>query len=89
MPDSEIKIFISYAHDDDAPPPDAPDADGFVTFLRRQLTWNFRDLGEPRPTIWRDVNRISKGDQFEGLIEQGIADGPDRLPRGEIIQRAH
>ena len=70
---SEIQIFISYARDDDGAPPDLPDAKGFVTFLHEQLNFEFKDLGQPRPKIWRDTRRIPNADQFEPLIEQAIA----------------
>ena|SRR5215204_5238156 len=44
-------IFISYARDDDVPPPDRPDKKGFVTFLDESVQYEFRDLGPDRPKI--------------------------------------
>jgi TIR domain-containing protein len=67
-------IFVSYARDDDLPPPDRPDRKGFVSFLYDSVQYEFRDLGPNRPKIWRDINRISDGDQFtpelEGALQQ-------------------
>ncbi len=73
MPNSDIQIFISYARDDDRPAPDLPETKGFVTFLREMLAYEFSKLGASRPKIWRDTNRIAQGDQFEKMIEEGIA----------------
>jgi len=65
-------IFISYARDDDVPPPDRPDKKGFVSFLDESVQYEFRDLGPDRPKIWRDVKRISDGDQFTPEIETAL-----------------
>lgn len=65
-------IFISYARDDDQPPPDCPDRKGFVTFLDESIRYEFRDLGPERPKIWRDVKRISDGDQFSAELEDAL-----------------
>jgi hypothetical protein len=46
---------------------------GFVTFLHEQLLYEFQNLGEPRPVLWRDTRGIERGDQFEPLIEEAIA----------------
>src|SRR6266852_9122700 len=72
---STTQIFISYARDDDAAPPDLNrgDAKGFVTSLHEQLLYEFQELGQPRPKIWRDTRGISPGDQFEPLIDEAIA----------------
>ena len=67
-------IFISYARDDDVPPPDRPDRKGFVTFLDESVQYEFRDLGPDRPKIWRDIKRISDGDQFTPEIETALKD---------------
>ena len=74
-------IFISYARDDDVPPPDRPDRKGFVTFLDENIRYEFRDLGPERPVVWRDVRRISPGDAAVPLATfgaNGPADGPRR-----------
>ena len=65
-------IFISYARDDDLPPPDKPDRKGFVTFLDESVRYEFRDLGPERPKIWRDTKRIADGAQFTPEIEQAL-----------------
>lgn len=65
-------IFISYARDDDVPPPDQADRKGFVTFLDESVRYEFRDLGPERPTIWRDTRRIADGDQFTPEIEEAL-----------------
>jgi TIR domain len=69
------QIFISYARDDDAAPPDLnrAGAKGFVTTLHEQLLYEFQELGQPRPKIWRDKRGIDPGDQFEPLIDEAIA----------------
>ncbi len=64
----EVVIFLSYAHDDDlilSPDPDEP---GFVSFLDQQL----RDLGARQANVWRDRRRISQGDQFADIIDDGL-----------------
>src|SRR5438445_11187569 len=72
---SVTQIFISYARDDDAAPPDLSreEAKGFVTSLHEQLLYEFQELGQPRPKIWRDTRGINPGDQFEPLIDEAIA----------------
>jgi TIR domain len=72
---STTQIFISYARDDDAAPPDLNrgEAKGFVTSLHEQLLYEFQELGQPRPKIWRDTRGISPGDQFEPLLDEAIA----------------
>lgn len=65
-------IFVSYARDDDLPPPDRPDKKGFVSFLYDSIQYEFRDLGPNRPKIWRDINRISDGDQFTPELEAAL-----------------
>jgi hypothetical protein len=71
---STTQIFISYARDDDAAPPDLSrgEAKGFVTSLHEQLLYELQELGQPRPKIWRDTRGISPGDQFEPLIDEAI-----------------
>jgi hypothetical protein len=74
VPDQEdrVQIFLSYARDDDARPPDSPDIKGFVTYLHEQLQYEFLG-GKPRPKIWRDTRGIAKGDLFDAVIEREIA----------------
>jgi hypothetical protein len=70
--EERLQIFVSYARDDDAQPPDSPDAKGFVTYLYDQLQYEFLS-GKPRPKVWRDTRRIGKGDLFDPVIEKAIA----------------
>lgn len=72
-------IFISYARDDDLPPPDRPDKKGFVTFLYESIQYEFRDLGPDRPKIWRDTKRISDGDQFSPALEKALKEASTLL----------
>jgi hypothetical protein len=72
---STTQIFISRARDDDAALPELNrgNAKGFVTSLLEQLLYEFQELGQPRPKIWRDTRGINPGDQFEPLIDEAIA----------------
>jgi hypothetical protein len=67
-----VDIFISYARDDDLPPHDKPDREGFVTFLDESVRQEFRDTGPDRPEIWRDTKRIADGAQFTPEIEDAL-----------------
>jgi hypothetical protein len=66
-----VQVFVSYARDDDAQPPDSPDAKGFISYLYDQLQYEFLS-GKPRPKIWRDTRRIGKGDLFDPVIEDAL-----------------
>jgi hypothetical protein len=68
-----VQIFLSYARDDDAPPPGRDDAKGFVTFLDEQLRYELTHLGADRPKLWRDTRRVEGGEQFEPLIAEAVA----------------
>jgi hypothetical protein len=70
--ESPVQIFISYARNDNALPPDVLDKKGFVTTLHEQLNYSFRTFGEPRPKIWRDTGQIDRGDQFDQKIADAI-----------------
>jgi hypothetical protein len=71
---SPVQIFISYARDDDALPPNAVELQdkGFVTALHEQLEYVFKDIGSPRPVLWRDRRAIEPADQFDPLIRDAI-----------------
>jgi hypothetical protein len=69
--EERVQVFVSYARDDDAQPPDSPDAKGFVSYLYDQLQYEFLS-GKPRPKIWRDTRRIGKGDLFDPVIEEAL-----------------
>jgi hypothetical protein len=65
-------IFISYAWDDDIPPPAPPGAKGFVTFLDENLRYEFKDFGPDRPQVWRDTRRVAAADQFDSVIDDAL-----------------
>jgi hypothetical protein len=68
----DVVIFMSYAHDDDLILSPDPDELGFVSFLDQQLRLKLRDLGARRANVWRDRRRISQGDQFDDIIDDGL-----------------
>ena len=72
MSDQDVWIFISYAHDDDQQASASKDEKGFVTFFQEMLKAKLSDLGATRAKIWLDRQRISDGDQFDGLIDDGL-----------------
>lgn len=65
-----LQIYISYARDDDAPPPGG--GKGFVTFLHEQLLYELKDRAENRIVIWRDTQGIMDGAQFDRNITAAI-----------------
>ena len=67
-----VQIFVSYARDDDLPPPGRDELNGFVTYLDEQLRFALTDLGQPRPHLWRDTRNVERGNQFEPRIEAAI-----------------
>ena len=69
------QIFVSYARDDDATPPDLAAAKGFVSYLNEQLRYEFTtNYGQPRPTIWQDRRHIDRGEQFDPVIAAALAE---------------
>ena len=68
----DVVIFLSYAHDDDLILSPDPDELGFVSFLDQQLRLKLRDLGARQANVWRDRRRISQGDQFADIIDDGL-----------------
>ena len=69
----DIVIFMSYAHDDDLILSADQDELGFVSFLDQQLRLKLRDLGARQANVWRDRRRISQGDQFADIIDDGLS----------------
>ena len=67
------RVFVSYARDDDEPPPDDPGAKGFVSYLRDQLQYELRQLGQPYPELWRDTGPNRTGHQFEPDLSEALA----------------
>jgi len=72
--DQPVQIFLSYAHNDDLPPPDDMSRKGFVSALYGELSYHFRVVGGATPKIWRDTRGIDAAQQFDGKIEQAIND---------------
>jgi TIR domain len=68
----DVVIFMSYAHDDDLVLSPDPLEAGFVSFLDQQLRLKLRDLGARQANVWRDRRRISQGDQFADIIDDGL-----------------
>ena len=69
----DVVIFMSYAHDDDLILSPIQDELGFVSFLDQQLRLKLRDLGARQANVWRDRRRISQGDQFADIIDDGLS----------------
>src|ERR1700689_3568226 len=67
------QVFISYARDDNDPPPSPEPLPGFVTALHEHLAHMLKQFGRPRPELWRDTSKIESTDQFEELIECQVA----------------
>jgi hypothetical protein len=67
------QVFISYARDDDEPPPDDPNATGFVSYLHNQLRYELTQLGPPAPVLWRDQKTIERGHRFEPRLVEALA----------------
>jgi TIR domain len=72
MADEDVFIFLSYAHDDDLATGASEDEVGFVTFLNKMLELKLQDLGATRAKIWIDRRRISDGDLFDDVINDGL-----------------
>jgi hypothetical protein len=67
------RIFVSYARIDDEPPPENREAPGFIAYLRRQLRFEFSQIGGQQPELWRDRERVPDGDFYEPLLSEGVA----------------
>jgi hypothetical protein len=72
MADEDVLIFLSYAHDDDLTLSASDDEPGFVSFLYQMLQLKLRDLGATQAKIWLDHRRVSDGDQFDDVIDEGL-----------------
>jgi hypothetical protein len=72
MASEDVWIFLSYAHDDDLTTSASEDEVGFVTFLYRMLDVKLRDLGATSAKIWLDRRRVSDGDLFDDVIDEGL-----------------
>jgi hypothetical protein len=67
------QVFISYARIDNVSPPDDAKAQGFVTFLKGQLLFEFDRLGYPVPELWMDLEEIESAQQFANRIPDALA----------------
>jgi len=66
------QVFISYARRDNVTPPDDPKTQGFVTFLKGQLLFEFDRLGSPAPELWMDLEEIESAQQFGTRIPDAL-----------------
>ncbi len=67
-----FQFFISYARDDDNVPPSSEGGKGFVTALRENLAFEFRDKGGVVPEMWWDRRKVAPHDQFDPVIQEGV-----------------
>ncbi len=67
------QLFISYARNDNAAPPDEAAAKGFVDWLYGQIQWRLSQFPEPRPKVWRDTRQIDAAEQFTKELEDALA----------------
>lgn len=67
-----LQVFVSYARDDNALPPNVQQKSGFVSTLISQLNYELRNLGPERPRLWYDRDGIDRADLFESVIESQI-----------------
>ena len=65
------RIFISYSHNDDAPPIDG-EGEGFVSALMRRVAHYLTTGGPPKPEFFRDIYEIRKSRPFTPIIEQHL-----------------
>src|SRR3954453_3443180 len=65
-------VFFSYRRLDDQPPPESPDADGFVRYLWRQLRNGLGRRGAAHAILWRDRGKIEPADDFTDKIMQAL-----------------
>ncbi len=69
-----LKVFISYAHNDDLPALDDKRRPGFVSRLWLCLEYHFKNQGPPTPDIWRDDTGIRASDDFDEVLRGAIKD---------------
>jgi len=65
------RVFISYAHNDDAPPIDGG-GEGFVSALMRRVAHYLKTNGPPTPEFFRDIYEIRKSRPFTPIIEEHL-----------------
>jgi hypothetical protein len=72
MADEDVCVFLSYAHNDDLVTGASKAELGFVSFFRQMLDVQLRYLGATRVKLWMDRRRVSDGDQFDDVIDEGL-----------------
>ncbi|HEY6326628.1 MAG TPA: toll/interleukin-1 receptor domain-containing protein [Candidatus Cybelea sp.] len=65
------RVFVSYAHNDDAKPIDGG-GEGFVSALMRRVTHYFVVDGPPVPEFFRDLYDIRKSRAYKPIIDEGL-----------------
>ena len=68
----ENDFFLSYAHDDDEPPPDAAPPKGWVTQFERRLVFELRRMVGPGVAVWRDQTSLRRTDGFHERIQDAL-----------------
>lgn len=68
----ENDFFVSYAHDDDEPPPDVAAQKGWVTQFERRLVFELKRLVGPGVAVWRDQTALRRSDGFHERIQDAL-----------------
>jgi hypothetical protein len=67
------EVFISYRRLDNDPPPDDPnDRNGFVDYLLRQVKYDLVQLGVSNAIFWQDRSKIAPADDFNDEISNAL-----------------
>jgi hypothetical protein len=66
-------VFISYRRLDDMPPPEKPNAKGFVRYFHEQLAYELTTLGLPGGVLWVDRYKVEHADAFTDVIAEELA----------------
>ena len=70
---NEREVFISYRRLDNDPPPDDPnDRNGFVDYLLRQVKYDLIQLGVTNAIFWQDRSKIAPADDFPDEISNAL-----------------
>jgi hypothetical protein len=68
----ETEIFVSYQMSDDLAPPDSPNSYGFVSYLMRQLRYEFSQLGGLDSIRWVERSQIEPSDGWSERISIAV-----------------
>jgi hypothetical protein len=68
----ESDFFVSYAHDDDEPPPDVAPQKGWVTRFERRLVFELKRLVGPGVAVWRDETALRRTEGFHERIKDAL-----------------